>query len=325
MKRKNIITYIKKYPYLYLIIKRIHTSIFLNKSLGRLLWLKAYHLHTSKEISYDSCLCENSNYTTYLDYGKHKILACTKCGLWRNFPKPETGVFEMDMAEAYDNNPEVSTQLKKIFTGLKNDSCIDMNILDFGCGDGRALLFAKDLGFKNIYGIEISTYLNKKAKVHGPTIFDNIGNVPSNLRFDVILADNVFEHIPNLGEVLATIKKLMKNNGIIIAFVPNIRSKHMHNKNIVDLLWDSHYWQFSPQTFSDLFKKNGFKIIDCKTITENSNKILKISSPDIMGNENGGVFVIAKQNNLPVMIVDEQNNLSAFVTNFVNESKNNYE
>ena len=292
-RREEIIGYIKKRQNLYYITKGIYKFIFLNPLIGRMLWLKAKHNHTSSIFSYEPCLCGNSSYTTYLNYGKNKVIECTKCKLWRNFPKPESGVYEKEMAVGYDNNPEVSTQLKEIFTQFKKYLPIEINILDFGCGDGRAIVLAKELGFKNIYGLEISNHLLKRARGVGAIVFDDINEIPKDLRFDIIIADNVFEHVPNLNGELLNIKKIMSDNGTLIAFVPNIRSKKMHT-GYLDLLWNTHYWQFNPETFSGLLKRNDFNVLDCKTLTENSDRILKISNPEVTGKENGCVFVVAR-------------------------------
>ncbi|MEI8337952.1 MAG: class I SAM-dependent methyltransferase [bacterium] len=292
--KKKTINYLKKNKILYVIIKNIYQFLFSNKLLGKLFWLKARYLHSSKNILYEPCLCGHSKYSIYLNYNKNKVLECTNCNLWRNFPKPDNGIYEKEMAVAYDNNPEVSTQTKEIFTQFKKYFPLSMNILDFGCGDGRALAFAKKLGFKNIYGIEISNHLLKKARTLEVTIFDSVDKIPTDLKFDTVIADNVFEHVLDLDKVLNDIKKLMSDNSVLIAFVPNIRAKKMHS-GYFDLLWNTHYWQFNPKTFPEIFKRNGFNVVECKTLTENANKILQISNPNIKGKENGCVFVIAKK------------------------------
>ena len=284
---------IKNNKTIYSFIKNIYCFIFFNKTIGKILWLSAYYLHSSKTFIYSPCLCKNTRYAIYLNYGKHKVLSCLKCNLMRNFPMPKTGIYEKEMSVAYENNPDISIQVKEVFIHIKKYFSTDINILDFGCGDGRSMSFSKELGFKNVYGLEISNHLMEKAKKYGYTIFNDKKQIPLNLRFDVVISDNVFEHISNLDEILDDIKKIMTDDGVLIACVPNVRARCMYN-SYVDLLWDTHYWQFNPETFSEIFKKNGFNVLDCQTITEKPSKILKISSPNINGDENNLVFIIAK-------------------------------
>jgi len=294
MKRDKIVDYIRKRPYVYLVIKNLYQFIFFNKFLGQIFWLKARYLHFMKHFSYDPCLCGNNEYDIYLDYGKKKMLLCTHCKLIRNFPKPENGIYEKDMAIAYQNNPEVGLQLKEVCMLLKKYVSLDAKILDFGCGDGRAMSFLKELGFKNIYGLEISNYLSQIAKKYGFPVFNNFNEISSDIHFDVVIANHVFEHILNLDEVLNAIIILMANNAVLVALVPNIRSKLMHD-SYRDMLWDTHYWQFDPETLKNIFKTNKLNVIECKTMIEKPKMGLRISNPQTNGNEGDGLYIIAKK------------------------------
>lgn len=292
--RKNLIIKIKRNKNIYLLVRMIYYFFFQNKALGKILWLKSRYIHSHKTMVYEPCLCGNKDYTIYLNQGKHKVISCTKCNLLRNFPKPDNGIYEENMSEEYENNPELSIQVKEIFKNIKNSQNQDINILDFGCGDGRAMLFLKNMGFKNIYGLEISTHLSAKAKDKGLNIFNNIDLIPKNIRFDYILSNHVFEHIQQLNEELIKIKDLMKKDGLLVTFVPNIRASTMHNA-FINLLWDTHYWQFSPDTLGDVFKRNFFGIVDCQTMSDKRNEILMITPPTNKGLEGDVIYIKVKK------------------------------
>lgn len=291
MNKDSIIKLLKKSKLLYKIVRGIYHFVFSNPLIGKLGWIKARYLHSNKSFSYEPCLCGAREYTVFLDYGKHKVIECLKCNLMRSYPKPVHGIYDEGMSVEYDNNPELSIQLKQLFDRLKEGGAEDLNVLDFGCGDGRALKYLNQIGFKNVYGLEISEHLSTKARAKGLTVFDSIEKIPGNVRFDYIIANHVIEHIEDLHEELSRIKTLLRPNAKIIIFVPNIRSKLMRSM-YRNLVWDSHYWQFSPDTLSAFIKENGFHIVNCHTITDKSNKNVKVMNPSMNGDEGDNLCLV---------------------------------
>jgi 2-polyprenyl-3-methyl-5-hydroxy-6-metoxy-1,4-benzoquinol methylase len=100
-------------------------------------------------------------------------------------------------------------------------------ILDIGCGAGRTVTKLRELGkAREILGIEI----NENA-THWPHGLDKlyIGDVEtmevpySEKRFDYILFGDVLEHLIDPGNVLSTYASLLKDDGYIIASVPNVK------------------------------------------------------------------------------------------------------
>ena len=93
-------------------------------------------------------------------------------------------------------------------------------IIDIGSNDGVALKPFKDLGFKNIVGIEPAKNLAKianKNKIKTLNFFlekKNIKKIKKNA--DLVLASNVFAHSDNLKEMAECMKKLLKKDGTII-------------------------------------------------------------------------------------------------------------
>ena len=104
-------------------------------------------------------------------------------------------------------------------TGLKTIS----NVLEIGFGNGGFLSYAKNRGW-NIKGSEMSQELLAIAKKHG---FDAIDakTTPAlaNDSFDLILAFDVLEHIPQeeILPFLAMLKSKLRKQGAVIARFPN--------------------------------------------------------------------------------------------------------
>ena len=93
-------------------------------------------------------------------------------------------------------------------------------IIDIGSNDGIALKPFKDLGFKNLLGIEPAKNLSKLANKNHIKTFNGFLN-RKNLKkikkgADLILASNVFAHSDSLKEMAECMKKLLNKNGTII-------------------------------------------------------------------------------------------------------------
>jgi SAM-dependent methyltransferase len=105
-------------------------------------------------------------------------------------------------------------------------------LLDIGCWDGLATLeYGKEAGLtkSNLYGIEV---MPEQAKLANKVIQCKISDLeknkfpfPSNF-FDVVIANQVFEHLKNIYLPLSEIKRVIKPGGILIFSVPNLSSFH---------------------------------------------------------------------------------------------------
>ncbi|HVW15542.1 MAG TPA: class I SAM-dependent methyltransferase [Mucilaginibacter sp.] len=102
------------------------------------------------------------------------------------------------------------TQLK----GLKLSS----DILDIGSGIGLLLLELKKNGFEKLTGID--PYVEKDIHhQEDVTIFKkNIDDI--NKRYDLVMLNHVFEHLPNPGRTFEQLYKLLKPGGWLLIRVP---------------------------------------------------------------------------------------------------------
>ena len=103
------------------------------------------------------------------------------------------------------------------------------NILEIGAGDGATILYAKENGYaKHINGIELCKIENSSQQ---SSQFDNfiIGNIEElslpfkKNSFDVIICGDVLEHLINPNKTLQKLKPYLKQDGVLIASIPNIR------------------------------------------------------------------------------------------------------
>ncbi len=112
-------------------------------------------------------------------------------------------------------------------------------VIDIGSNDGVALKPFKDLGFKNILGVEPAKNLAKQANKNKIKTFNgflnknNLSKIKKNA--DLILASNVFAHADNLKEMADCMLKLLKKDGRIV-----IEVQYLLN-TIKDLTFDNIY------------------------------------------------------------------------------------
>lgn len=115
------------------------------------------------------------------------------------------------------------------------------SVLDVGCGDGRFLGLLKN-EVKTIKGIDLSERAISFAKVFNPDIdFECIDIKNINSKYDIVLAIEVLEHVPD-NETTAFIKEIFSktvNGGIVIITVPTevvpLNKKHYRHYNIEKL------------------------------------------------------------------------------------------
>lgn len=113
---------------------------------------------------------------------------------------------------------------------LKNNIKKKSNILDYGCGVGTLSFYLASKGNK-VFGLDISPRAIEVAKRSLPQapFKKNTNFVAGSLtwlkirrKFDIVLASEVLEHIPDENLVLEKIYSIMKKGGKLIITVPSV-------------------------------------------------------------------------------------------------------
>ena len=148
-------------------------------------------------------------------------------------------------------------------------------IIDIGSNDGVALKPFKDLGYKNILGIEPAKNLAKLANKKKIKTFNGFLNTKNLKKIkkgaDIILASNVFAHSDNLKEMAECMKKLIKKDGTII-----IEVQYLLN-TLKDLTFDNiyheHYNYWSLTSLVNFFKQFNLEIYKAERINTHGGSI----------------------------------------------------
>jgi 2-polyprenyl-3-methyl-5-hydroxy-6-metoxy-1,4-benzoquinol methylase len=156
-------------------------------------------------------------------------------------------------------------------------------IIDIGSNDGIALKAFKDLGFKNILGIEPAQNIAKIANKKGiKTINEFLNNdlvKKLEIKADLILASNVFAHVDQIHELTNCIFNLLKKNGVVV-----IEVQYLLN-TLIDCTFDNIYHEhvnyWSVLSLNNFFKKKQAKIFKIEKINTHGGSIRVYVSKDI--------------------------------------------
>lgn len=110
----------------------------------------------------------------------------------------------------------------KILSYIDKESINAKSILDIGCASGLFLEMACQHGYE-VYGVEPNPVMYEVAKKKQLNVVN--GYFPENLilsiKYDIIIFNDVLEHIPDINETILACKNFLKENGLLIINIPN--------------------------------------------------------------------------------------------------------
>lgn len=152
-------------------------------------------------------------------------------------------------------------------------------MLDVGCGSGLSLLEAQALGAQ-AYGIEADPNVRRiadelKLRVHIGSLHDR--PFPD-VSFDLIVLNQVIEHIPDPGKALEALKERLKPMGRLVLVFPNRGSLWQRLSGPKWINWHVpyHLHHFDAKGFRAFAQRYGYRVIRQQTITPNIWTILQL-------------------------------------------------
>lgn len=176
------------------------------------------------------------------------------------------------------DNPFTSFILKWVMGVLLIPKFIENGkLLELGCASGQRLQIYKKIGWKNLFGVELSETAAQSAREKGFNVacdkIENALNIFPNEHFDVIVTAMVLEHLVNPFETMSLLNKKLKPGGQLLFSTITRDSydfgyygnywggfdfpRHLvyfSKKEIVEMLGNSFekptlYYHFAPQDF----------------------------------------------------------------------------
>jgi 2-polyprenyl-3-methyl-5-hydroxy-6-metoxy-1,4-benzoquinol methylase len=154
-----------------------------------------------------------------------------------------------------------------------------MAVLDYGCGTGLSLLELEKLGAQ-AHGIEADSNVQQvvdalKLRIH----IGSIDDMPfPTTQFDLIVMNQVLEHIPRPGELLQKLAVRLKPTGKLILAFPNAGSLSARCFGRRWINWHTpyHIHHFTLRSTKEFFQRHGWQILSVRTITPNLWTMLQV-------------------------------------------------
>lgn len=133
-------------------------------------------------------------------------------------------------------------------------------ILDFGAGSCHYQKFLEDLGYQHVYSLEPNRHLVEKARARFGlrTVVTSLDEL-ANEQFDLILANQVFEHLFDpIALINGCLRASLKPGGFLVFTVPSFGS---WNRVLLGRRWvgysaDEHIWFFTEASVKALFAQS---------------------------------------------------------------------
>ena len=143
-------------------------------------------------------------------------------------------------------------------------------VVEIAANDGYLLQYMKNNSIP-CYGIEPTHSTAEKAKEKGIEIIEEFfsanlaGNLSNNnQQADLIIANNVLGHVPNINDFIQGIKILLKSSGVATFEFPHLLN--LVDKNQFDTIYHEHYSYISLISILSIFKSNDLVVFDVEEI-----------------------------------------------------------
>jgi len=237
-------------------------------------------------------LCPVCNHTEYsklltvkdftVSAENFELVACTACGFrFTAHPPAPDQIGRYYQSDAYISHTDSKKGIfntiyqlirkqavaskRKLVTQYSH--CQTGQLLDYGCGTGAFLVEMKSAGWQ-VEGMEPDPgAASRAAELTSSTIShpDQLSSLPSNA-FNVVTMWHVLEHVHDLHGTLAQVKRILKQDGILIVAVPNHTSFDAKHYAEYWAAYDvpRHLHHFSPDSLSKLMHMHSMKVTDIK-------------------------------------------------------------
>jgi SAM-dependent methyltransferase len=214
------------------------------------------------------------------------IVRCQRCGLLFLNPRPtlaEMGryypysQYKDEFTPAIEDEPSIVSRLNRLYHMDRICRAVERvkregQLLDVGCATGNFLDRMRRRGNWRVYGVEITEEAARYAQERfGLEVFrGELGAAGYPDRsFDVVTLWNVLEHLHSPLDTLGKIRRLLKEDGVLILSVPNGESL---DARIFGGCWigldpPRHLYTFSPTTLRRALSRAGLEASEMRFIT----------------------------------------------------------
>lgn len=157
-------------------------------------------------------------------------------------------------------------------------SCFNLEsktIVEIGCGRGEFLQMWDGFNVRAI-GIEYDKELVNVARANGLEVYnsfaDNASTILPEAPYDAFVQFNFLEHQIDPNGMVQCIYNNLKEDGVGMVTVPSLEYI-MKYDGYYELIRD-HLAYYSEEALRFLFEKNGFEVVNCKTVNRDTHSIM---------------------------------------------------
>jgi len=159
----------------------------------------------------------------------------------------------------------LAKEIIKRYKPAKNDL-----VMDIGSNTGKLLWLFREMGVKNVLGVDPATRLVRVARKNGvPTIDAYFTTaIASKIvkkygRAKIMTCNNVFDHVTDLHEFMRGVRLLLREDGVFVVEDPYFATFF---KTLGHVVYHQQLDYILVKAFAKLFDAHGMELIDCEKI-----------------------------------------------------------
>ena len=171
----------------------------------------------------------------------------------------------------------------------------EANVLEFGCNDGVLLRPLADQGIKKVIGVDpakniISSISDERITIVNDYFTEKVSKkvIAKYGPIDLIMANNVFAHIPDIKGTTTAIKNALSDEGVFV-FEVHYLGKIIEEMQY-DMIYHEHLYYYSLLSAIEHFKNYDLTIFDIKFVPIHAGSIR---------------FYVAKKNSKRASVISE--------------------
>lgn len=160
-------------------------------------------------------------------------------------------------------------------------------VVEVAANDGYLLQYVQELGIP-CYGIEPTTSTATAAREKGINIIEqffgeNLANelVQNNQQADLIVANNVLAHVPDINDFVKGFSRLLKPQGVATFEFPHLL--RLVQENQFDTVYHEHYSYLSLRAVQHVFLSNGLSIFDVEELSTHGGSLRVFAQVSVSG------------------------------------------